>query len=375
MKNILGFAVVFIGLVACAPANTPDTLSIKHNVSFYHAASKTGKQESNIVYELTDYDKEANSSRYYMDVSSVYCSEDVCKVDTVRLFWDELGRYTKLSLRPDVKLEKGNAEDFEQQDYQKLDDILSNGNSDLASLHKDQLVAPQSGGNAVDALTGATIAIRKTDYIKGAIWTCYTLWHFANGEVVDIIRNISGKRKTVKELRSLLVINDVHYQLFALQQLTKRTDISKDTLNVIERKLEQGDNAFFNGAINYLSILSEKDFNASVTQFLLINNSELRALILENLVNNNRPINTEFYTDIAKSLVKWREYQDVKQFLNVLEQRNIENKQINEALSGLLTHENFVIARGVYWYLKQQPADNLDSQILDDFFLQHQRRL
>ena len=54
-------------------------------------------------------------------------------------------------------------------------------------LKKEELTS----SDTVDGYSGATISSVKDDAIDGAIYSCYTLWHIANGSISDSIENIT----------------------------------------------------------------------------------------------------------------------------------------------------------------------------------------
>ncbi|PWJ57961.1 hypothetical protein CLV98_105141 [Dyadobacter jejuensis] len=204
----------------------------QHPVYLVHPGSVEGTPKE---YCLIEQKSGAGQSRYYMDVESVICGSKVCKVVTVRLFWDELGRYTHFDMPAGMALEKEEGEAFTQADYDKLQQILANPFSPLQDVYKEDLVDPASDYNAIDALSGATVTIDQTAIVKGAVWTCYTLWHWAHGPVVAYIRDHTGRAYAVEELLVWLSERDSPYQVLALEQLTKRKAYGDSEINAVEQ--------------------------------------------------------------------------------------------------------------------------------------------
>ncbi|WP_158966334.1 hypothetical protein [Paraglaciecola sp. L3A3] len=266
MKSLLVIVIVcafmmncLLFLVACQNA---DSDTVKHSVSFNHKGNKSKKPIQASLYEGKNSQGE---TEFYMDVNSVFCGENVCKLDKVRIFWDELGVYQKFELADNIRLEKGNAEDFEQQDYIKLDGILRNPSSGLAELYPAELVNQNRGGNVVDALSGATVSIHNEDTVKGAIWTCYTLWHYANGELSQVIRDISGKQHSLTELTAaLLTHTDLTYQIFALEQLTRIGFVDDQTRAVITGGELLHQVALYPNIMNYIEALPKHQYQESL---------------------------------------------------------------------------------------------------------------
>ena len=122
-------------------------------------------------------EKEGAADQFYMDVKTVVCGDSQCRIDTVRIFWDELGMYDRLVLPKGIQLEKAEGEHFDQADYKKLDAILADKNCSLKEVYKEEVVGTEAT-EGVDGISGATIILNNKDYVKGAVWTCYTLWHW-----------------------------------------------------------------------------------------------------------------------------------------------------------------------------------------------------
>ncbi|WP_143314037.1 hypothetical protein [Colwellia sp. UCD-KL20] len=380
-------------LSGCFTDNTPNrTLpnapldAKRYPITFTHKGEQAGKTLSNTLYQLVVEDK--NDARYFMDVASVFCGENVCKIDKVRLFWNELGFYDHIELAEGVKLEKGEALDFEPEDYLKLDKVLSNTESGLKLLEKHELVSKKSGGNGVDALTGATVSLHKNDYITGAIWTCYTLWHFANGDMHHIIRNFTGDGYSLEKLHQLLLTGDREYQQFVLEQLIRRKAVDDKTRELVvglalNNQVKIVDSSLLTVSkipqlyVNYIEQLPEEYYVWAIQKFIRGNNSQLRWLALKSLELTSKPLPHKMLLTISENLSKFDSYQQVNLFLTILKlqhkpQQKVavntnQNNDINQQLVKLLDHENFIIARAIFWALNEQKVTSGIKQKLTNF--------
>lgn len=379
------------------PKTSEDTK--KYAVTFTHKGEKTGKPLTSTLYKLPaqlEGDDKEKVARYFMDVVSVFCGENVCKIDKVRLFWNELGVYHHFELAKGVQLEKGNGLDFEPEDYLKLDKVLSNANSGLKLLEKHELVTEQSGGNGADALTGATVSLHKNDYITGAIWTCYTLWHFAHGDMQSIIRDYTGDDYSLVQLQQLLINGNSEYQLFVLEQLIHRKAVDDITRKlVIEFALQPAggetelsalqqvnsqqsllkQNQLKQGYIKYIEQLPIESYFIDILKFVNGNDSRLRWLALKSLQANAQAVPQPILLAISRHLAMFDSYQQVNLFLTILKSQPLDehtvtentNNEINLQLIKLLEHENFIMARAIFWTLSEQKVTPVVQQKLTDF--------
>lgn len=347
----------------------------KHKVRFYHPANKTGGVETQTLHQVSTSDDATLKSAYYMDVPSVYCGENLCKIDIVRLHWDWLGRYTRFSLQPPTELEKGNAEAFSQEDYQKLQAVLSNPTSGLAELGKHELIISGAGGERVDGLSGATVSIRNSDYVEGAIWTCYTLWHFAHGELTGQIRNLSGDTASEDQLFNLLVSGDDAEAAFVLQQITRKGINSQHAIHLVSQQLQQHKSALYDEIFDYLSQLPVEQGLLALGEFAVTEDSKLRLHLIAHLQKVGALPDNTLLLSLSRSATQWNSFDEINRLLKLLQHHAMNDQEINHAISALLQHKNFVIARKAYWYLSDAPEATVNQNILAEFREKNSERI
>ncbi len=126
--------------------------------------------------------------KYSARIIAPVCEEGICYNVNVIFNWNLIGEfidYQTLSYDPLTKLDH---EPFTLADYAKLQSILKNHDLIFTGMSADKLVVKTKDEN-VDGYSGATVEAIKDEVIEGALFTCHTLWHVANGVVVDSIRN------------------------------------------------------------------------------------------------------------------------------------------------------------------------------------------
>ncbi|MCW3804661.1 hypothetical protein [Plebeiibacterium marinum] len=127
---------------------------------------------------------------YYMDINEYPSDIKECYPMNVRIYWDAWGNFLKLGFKDKTGLAKIDSEIFNDRDYLRLHELLNDQNSELGFYKLDKL-SPHESEEAyynVDAFSGATVVSTGYDCVRGAVKTCYVLWHIVNGEIKDIVR-------------------------------------------------------------------------------------------------------------------------------------------------------------------------------------------
>ncbi|MDU0353777.1 hypothetical protein RS130_07420 [Paraglaciecola aquimarina] len=372
MKALFFILLAVMCFIFLAAYDDAEVRVIKHQVSFDHQGNKSEKPIEASLFEVK---ADSTNTEFYMDVNSVFCGENVCKLDKVRMFWDPLGRYKKYELAENVQLEKGNAEDFATEDYKKLDAILHNEQSGLATLYPAELVSQNRSGNAVDALSGATVSIHKQDTVEGAIWTCYTLWHYANGEITQIIRDISGRQKNVSELTALLTSADLSQQIFAIEQLAKKKEFDDETRSKLLDKSLLNQTLLQTPIIDYLEGLPKQQYQQAVLGLLAQDDNALLVKTLESIQEQNLTSSNEMSLALVELLAKAEDFQISNLILTLLTSYSVLSEDVLINLVAILNDQDFLKARGVYWLLSGYPLPQAEQQVLNSFSQTHAERL
>ena len=337
-------SVLFIG-GAGLPVST--NKSIEHKVVIQHPGELN---KADLLLTLKEIKNQSGFTvGYSMKVPSVYCSEAVCKVDTVELVWDNIGRYKSFKLEAGVELEKSKGESFNKSDYERLHKILS----DPFSALKDLRLKPVTDeAHDVDAVVGAT-TLDENSTVKGALWTSYTLWHFVNGNAVNIMKEISGKSIDNVHLQSFLKDSTEYYQLFALDVLTQRRDYSEITVrNVIEQTKVAKIN--IRNTLNYFENSTSEIYLQSISDLFSSSNSSQRVQCLNSLNKSSFDISETYILKLIEMSVESQSYQEINGLLTVCENRKYNSERLNSTLLPILEANNKLIGRRVYWYLSNQ---------------------
>lgn len=311
--------------------------------------------------------------RYYMDVPSVICYEQVCKIIPVKLSWNSLGEYQSYELEPLSNLEKYKADLFEAKDYEKLNRILSNKNSPFQDVLYDKILTSPDD-NDVDAVSGATaLLLDDEDTVAGATLGCYTLWHWANGEIVGKIKALTGKSFSQTQLKKLLLENELAYFPIVIQELSRRNNYLKPFVElVIEKTLEE--KILIQQAIDYLEKSPQNLYYTSMEQIFIKGNKNQKVHVLRSLLNSIYAIERTFLNQLSNHASSLKSFQEVSLFLELMKSKSPVSETVVKNIFPLLDND-FVIGRSVYWFLKNQNTTVNQEEVLKKFYENNKAKL
>lgn len=310
---------------------------------------------------------ENSEGEFYMDVPSVYCHANVCKMDTVRIFWNNIGFYKRFELDTGVKLEKGKDRLFTSQDYEKLHTILQNENSPFKEVQiNDIVVVDEAIHGEVDSYSGATVLeLDEKESIEGASLTCYTLWNWVHSSIKDSIRRITGDALSTKQLLSYLSKNEKE-KLFAIEQLSKKGIYKKQAIfAIINLRIE--DNSKLNKLrLHYFEQADSKIYFNSILKIFEVGRAGQKSLYFQSLRKTNKAFPAGFLESLSLESSNFNSYQEVNLFLNLVEEKGISSSVTIGNIMPLLD-KNILISRRAYWYLSKQKISPDQQKELDAF--------
>lgn len=241
IKNLTPSLVLTGLVVVCLPLLTlsQPARTVPGKIAEYQV-----EENDSTIYTLKlAYDQSGLPAYFFRNVFTPVCFTDVCKPVYIDLYWDLLGNYVRFEVPPSEPLTKVDHEEFGEQDYDHLHRILSNPESLLKGFTIFDLVDKKTYNlsDTVDAVTGATPKTIQSEVIAGAVYTCFTLWHIANGPVVQEMKNITERHETDELLHNFLQSGNHHYQYWALDKVIERNgtvkqDFLNDVLRIVEGK-------------------------------------------------------------------------------------------------------------------------------------------
>jgi hypothetical protein len=371
MKSQIGLWLVLLAISKLSDAANPEI----HELRIVHPGDPE-RRNLKVVLEQ-HFDKKGEPTAYSTWVDSVICLEKTCEVVKVQLHWDVLGRYQRYNVATGYKLTKLDHIPFTQEDHAKLQRILLDKGSPLREVTKEGLIGKPKVEEGIDAVTRPTLLTLKDSVVIGAGYSCYDLWHWANGEVPQILRSLSGQALSLTALEKLLTAKEGTTIAFALDHLTQRKQFGHQTIEKVISSLQNGDTDLVDPALSYLKAAhpEDSDYYKTLTEVLDQSDEEKRVLLLRRLTENDERFPTGALDQLSSVLPKFASHHELHLFLNLVTQNKAESETISRNVAELLFHRKFFVARRAFWYLNDQdlPKD-LQSKV-DAFKEKHKERL
>ena len=345
----------------------------EHKVVVNHPAFEVGSSTDFMLKEIL---KKNKVSEFYIEVESVICIDHLCKIVPVRLYWNTFGDYLRYELDKGIRLEKGEGEPFIDEDYQLLQKILLDKNSPYRDIsYYDITHEKVIGEGQVDAVSGATeTVLKKGETVIGAAWTCFTLWHWANGDIVQEIRRITGGRLDSKQLLAYLKSDTEAYQVFVLNELIKRKTYDASILDFLNILVPQASKEINKYVIQYIEQAPLEVYEEMILSFYALADKDIRLLYLNSLSRSKIVGNQKIYDVFTKNISDLESFQEIDLLLNIMSGMTLTLHQL-EQISGLLDQKNFLIARRAYWFLVQQEPSADTKTKIQKFYERHKEKL
>ncbi|MGN6511504.1 MAG: hypothetical protein ACTHLD_18715 [Chitinophaga sp.] len=166
-------------------------------------------------------DETGRPKYFFRNIFTPVCNTGECRPVRINLYWDLLGNYLRYDLPAGEVLTKTDHRDFLENEYGKLQEILAKESSILSELKMEDLVVKgtENISDSANIRTGATLKTIKSEVIEGAVFTCYTLWHFAHGSTGGQIQRITASLENKKMLHRFLQSHNHHYQYWAMDKV------------------------------------------------------------------------------------------------------------------------------------------------------------
>lgn len=183
---------------------------------------------------------------YKSNIVTPVCESDKCYIIEIDFYWDLIGRFVSYDTIPGMGLTKLDHVPLTQADYLKLQTLLTNRNSILSKYTKDELVK-NTRTSEIDGFTGATAAEIKENVISGGVYSCFTLWHIANGPVEDSLQETTASMFSEGLIEKLVSKQDQEINYFLINNFSKED--FKKYLPYVLRTIEQSQGYYVKNAI------------------------------------------------------------------------------------------------------------------------------
>jgi len=128
------------------------------------------------------------------DVFTEACETGICYPIQLTLFWDYAGSFLGFSVPDNKPLTKAGHKEFSELDYFQLFTLLNHPDSKIAKYTKKDLVKVNREKHEVtDAESGATVNVANETLVRGAAFTCLTLWNIVNQHTENLVPENFGR--------------------------------------------------------------------------------------------------------------------------------------------------------------------------------------
>ncbi|WP_366183998.1 hypothetical protein [Flavobacterium ovatum] len=369
------FIFLFVLLGVALRAQTPITKEIVHDIAIIHEGlSFTEKQKGKLI-ELQDANGLA--FQYYMDVESVICLDHKCKIVQVRLFWDKLGFYNRYEMAKGIVLEKTDGISFTEADYKKLDKILADRDSGLKEYYQNQRHLAAHGSEGLielDGATGATSGIDENSIVKGAAWTSCTLWHWANGEIFEVIRKQTAKELATETLVQSLRQENEKYRRFIINELINRKAYDPKTVSVVLQEIGNVP-SLSRLLMDYIEKAPSDVYFDAIKKLYVSSDKSYRVIFLSSLLDFVKPDSVPYFEWATNQLAAVDSFQELQLLFRILDKQKPLSTNAIENTVKLLDHAQFLLARSSYYFLQNKIVTEGQKAQLDLFQKKNGERL
>jgi hypothetical protein len=368
-------ATLLLGCALAGPAVTSADATARtcpHPVRLSHPAINQLSPFDGILSQQIDAQGFVIS--YSIPVDSVICGGGICEVIEVHLFWDLLGNYLRLELPPGGNLTKRGHAAFSVEDYAKLDRILSDEHSLLQQIGVDVVAKWSHPSDAVDGVTGATTKSEKEGTVDGALYTCYTLWHWAHGPAAQAIRSISAATVPNAQLARLLQQGTDAEAIFAGRQLTTRKQFDPANIDSVITRAAQGSDLLMEAAIAYFRAQDDEACIRATETLFLKSAPQQRIQLIKTLSDHKDEVPNGLYDRLSHHLPDLRQL-EIHHFLGLIQRRDSHSETVVKNVVPLLDHSSFLIARRAFYFLIEQPLTTQQELRVQEFRKKFEGRL
>lgn len=195
------------------------------------------------------FDSKGLIDAYEARIFTPICEGKKCYAVEMDFHWDLIGRYQYFDSIPGKGLTKLDHIPFTPSDYKKLDAVLRNPNSILSAYKAEDLVK-DTRGSSIDGSTGATAEDLRNSIVEGAVYSCFTLWHIAQGSVKDSLQSLTLSMLSRELVQKLVGLSDEEINYFLIRNFTAM-DFSTYLPELLQT-IEEGQGYYAKNAIEYI---------------------------------------------------------------------------------------------------------------------------
>ncbi len=315
---------------------------------------------------------------YAMSFDTPVCIDEQCRIVSCTMYWNDLGYYQRLEYPADTPLTKRKHVPFEPADYARLDEILKDRSSVLGTISLETLVpqtsedppleTPVSDELGIDGWSGATPSTVKMSVVEDAAYTSWSMWRWANGQIVPKLQQLTRQRCTPQYLRHLLRSQDRRDVDFALKHVLEHDDGSGQFTQDVLHVLETGDREQITLSLKYLDRAPQGERSQLYTRLIdaCCRMKDNRSPMVLDYFAAKSELPSETLEELTRILDRLPYFQ-IHLVLRMLDQRGFFSEEVESNIVGLLGNDNFFIARRAYEHLAKCDVSAETTAVLQAF--------
>ncbi|WP_439481230.1 hypothetical protein [Cyclobacterium plantarum] len=292
---------------------------------------------------------------YFMDLHTGVCFDNKCRPLKIRVYWNITGRYLGFELYDGEFLSKYDHDPFSAIEYEKLHQLLADPFLPLGNYAFEELINhTDTASHSVDGVSGATAKDVLEYVVPGAAYTTHKLYHVVHGPVQQQVIGLTESSLDPHLFTKILQSTDQTDRTWALERLALLPELNDLVLDGLIKILLEDEYFQSYLLLNTLTSSQLESEKLQTSLFQLIGKVDAG---IENLIFNKlaeaphlRPAVVE---QSLPNLKQMNGPQLVK-LLKLYSEHGINSANLNEALGGMIPHENSFVERQVLQFLEKQ---------------------
>lgn len=290
---------------------------------------------------------------YSRNVHTGVCYDNQCKPLNITLYWNPTGRYLGFELPENEFLSKDDHVPFTEEEYIRLNMLLSDPKLPLGGFTYNQIAAKNKAAlYSVDGVSGATSKDVLEYVIKGSAYTTYTIYELVYGSTQSEVEAWTNQVLTDEFLEDILTESPYQDKLWGIDLIQGRLSHFPQSRDVILDLMGAED---FSLAEKCLNSLIVEDLIAEEVQIKLMDEFRnfdfgMKSRTL-GLLKNAHFISPEVVEKLNNDLEKM-EVPIVSGILDIYTNKGIKDSKTIAAVRKISDSENRYLAKKADDYMK-----------------------
>ena len=199
------------------------------------------------------------------------------------------------------------------------------------------------------------------------------MWHWANGKIVQKIKEITGNVLSNHQLKRALTDKNRNYYSIGIKELENRKNYTNSFIKITIEQVLDNEN-LLKPTFKYLEKSPFKTyFEATKLIFKKGKKAQKLACIRSLRLTKYKVLNI-YLDDLSDEISTLSSYQEVSFFLDLMQSKNANSKKVIENVF-LLLNSDFLKARKAYWFLKNQKTTSFQEKKLKEFYQKNKNSL